>query len=280
MNSIRVLMLGDVVGAPGRAVFQKHIEAVRSKHAVDVVVLNGENAAHGLGITPSMVQFFRDHGVRLITSGNHIWHRKEIIPYIGSAHDLLRPANFPAGTPGVGVATFVINNKLVAFVNLQGRVFMREHLECPFRTAETLLTYLRDKTNVICVDFHAEATSEKQALATYLDGRVSAVCGTHTHVQTADEMILPGGTAYITDLGMAGAVHSLLGMDPAPVIQKFLTQMPARFTVAVNPPYFLQGAVITIDADSGKAISIERISVVDNDIEAVSPKQEQELGGR
>jgi 2',3'-cyclic-nucleotide 2'-phosphodiesterase len=279
MNSIRVLMLGDIVGAPGRAVLQKHLGVLCAKYAIDVVALNGENSAHGLGITPQMVQFFRECGVRLITSGNHIWHRKEIIPYISSAHDLLRPANYPSGTPGTGVATFLVNNQLVAFINLQGRVFMREHIECPFRTAETLLAYLRDKTKIICVDFHAEATSEKQALAAYLDGKVSAVCGTHTHVQTADEMVLPGGTGYISDLGMAGALHSLLGMEPAPVIQKFLTQMPARFTVALNPPYCLQGAIITINADAGHALAIERINLIDNDIEAISQGKEHALGG-
>lgn len=279
MNTIRVLMFGDVVGASGRAVFQKHIGRLRAQYAVDAVVLNGENSAHGLGITPRIVQFFKDHGVQVITSGNHIWHRKEIFPYLASSQDLLRPANYPSGTPGTGLTTFMVNGRLVAIINVQGRVFMRENLDCPFRTVDTLLSYLRDKTKIICVDFHAEATSEKQALATYLDGRVSAVCGTHTHVQTGDERILPKGTAYLSDLGMAGAVNALLGMDAAPIVQHFLTQIPVRFTVCLTPPFCLQGALITIDTDSGNAVAIERINLIDNDIAAVSQSNEQELGG-
>lgn len=279
MNVIRVLMLGDIVGASGRAVFQKHIGRLKSQYSPDVIVVNGENSAHGLGITPRIVQFFKDHGVDVITSGNHIWHRKEIFAYLANARDLLRPANYPPGAIGTGLATFVVKDKLIAIINVQGRIFMREHLDCPFRTLDTLLTFLRDKTNIICIDFHAEATSEKQALASYVDGRVSAVCGTHTHVQTADERILPHGTAYLSDLGMSGAVNALLGMESGPIIQHFLTQVPVRFMVGLTPPFCLQGALITIDAESGHAVSIERISLIDAEIAAIAQPSEQELGG-
>jgi 2',3'-cyclic-nucleotide 2'-phosphodiesterase len=264
MNSVRILMLGDVVGAAGRTVFQRYIGRLKKEEKIDAVILNGENSAHGVGITPRIVQFFKDNGVDVITSGNHIWHKKEIFPYLSNNHDLLRPANYPSGVPGTGIMTFSCHQQLVAVINLQGRVFMREDLDCPFRAMDTMLTFLRDKTKLIVVDFHAEATSEKQALAAYLDGKVTAVLGTHTHVQTADERILPQGTAYITDCGMAGAVNSLLGMEPAPIIQRFLTQMPVKFSVDMRPPYRLEGVIIEADSLSGRAMSIKRVQIIDN----------------
>lgn len=256
-------MIGDVVGAPGRAIFQRHIELLKKKYAIDLVIVNGENSAHGQGITPRIVEFFKQHGVDVITSGNHIWHKKEIYPYIATNHDLLRPANFPTGVPGVGVTTVAKGTHTFAVVNLQGRVFMREDLECPFRLLETLLTYLRDKTRTIIVDFHAEATSEKQALATYFDGRVTAVIGTHTHVQTSDERILPRGTAYITDAGMVGSLNSALGMQSTPIIQRFLTQMPVKFSVETAAPYCLGGVIISADQATGRAVKIERLYFID-----------------
>jgi metallophosphoesterase (TIGR00282 family) len=279
MNMRKILMIGDVVGASGRAVFQRHVAALVSKHGIDLLIANGENSAHGLGITPRLVEFFKKNGVDVITSGNHIWHRKEIFPYLSSHQDLLRPANFPSGVPGVGVTVVHKQGTAYAVVNLMGRVFMRENLDCPFKSLDTILTYVRDKARIICVDFHAEATSEKQALAAYFDGRVTAVVGTHTHVQTADECIMPHGTAYITDVGMAGAVNSLLGMEAQPIIQRFLTQMPTRFSVELNPPYMLQGVVIGVDAITGHAVSIERVRVIDDRVTVETDSVEAALGG-
>lgn len=271
-------MIGDIVGAAGRTIFQRHIKELKEKYNIDFVIVNGENSAHGQGITPRIIEFYKQHGVDVITSGNHIWHKKEIYPYMASNQDLLRPANYPSGVPGVGVTVVTKGAAPIAVVNLQGRVFMRETIECPFRTLDTILTYLKDKTRIIIVDFHAEATSEKEALATYFDGRVSAVIGTHTHVQTADERILPGGTAYITDVGMAGALNSLLGMQSAPIIQRFITQMPVKFAVEMNPPFWLGAVVIVVDQSTGHAISIKRLTIID-DAPAVEIENVQELGG-
>ncbi len=263
-NRIKILMAGDIVGASGRAIFNHNIARICSESAIDLVIVNGENSAHGVGITPKIADFFFDSGVDIITSGNHIWHKKEIFPYIATHNRLLRPANFPSGVPGVGVTTIAKNGVLYAVVNLQGRVFMRETLDCPFKTLETILTFLRDKTPIIIVDFHAEATSEKQALARYFDGRISAFFGTHTHVQTSDERILPKGTAYITDIGMSGSLDGLLGMETQPITQRFLTQMPTKFAVAMQPPYCMDYGIVTIDRTSGKAVNIERFHLVEN----------------
>ncbi len=237
MKTIRILFLGDIVGAPGRAIFQKHIKALKKEHAIDAVIVNGENSSNGRGITSKVVKFFRHNEVDVVTSGNHIWRYREIYEYLNTHNDLLRPENFPAECPGSGVTTFNCNGVTVGVINLQGRIFMRDHLADPFKTADTVLSYLKHKTNVIFVDFHAEATSEKIGLAFYLDGRVSALVGTHTHVQTTDERILPKGTGFLTDAGMAGAMHSMLGMKKEPIIQNFLTQMPVKFTVDTQPPY-------------------------------------------
>jgi metallophosphoesterase (TIGR00282 family) len=179
---------------------------------------------------------------------------------------VLRPANFPAGAPGVGVMTFTVSQTLVAVVNVQGRVFMKEHVDDPFRTIDSILAYLKDKTSIILVDFHAETTSEKHAMAYYCEGRVSAVVGTHTHIQTADERILPGGTAYITDLGMVGALNSMLGMQRGPIIQNFLTQLPVKFIVDVQPPFVLCGVVITVETATGRALAIERVRLIDEEL--------------
>ncbi len=279
MNTRRILMIGDIVGVAGRTIFQRHIDALKSKYGIDFLIVNGENSAHGLGITPRLVEFFKKSGVDVITSGNHIWHKKEIFPYLSSHQDLLRPANFPSGVPGVGATVVNKNGISYAVVNLLGRVFMREDLDCPFKALDTILTYVRDKARIIFVDFHAEATSEKQALATYVDGRVTAVVGTHTHVQTADERIMPHGTAYITDVGMAGAVNSLLGMEAQPIIQRFLTQMPTRFSVEINPPYILNGVVIEVDVTTGHAVSIERVRVLDERAAVETEHVDSTLGG-
>lgn len=264
MESIRVLLIGDVVGESGCAIVARHLPALKQKHALDMVILNGENSSNqGRGITPKISQGFYDSGVDVITTGNHIWFRREIYPYLDEQSNLLRPANFPAGAPGVGVTTLSIKGHTVAVINVQGRVFMKELVDCPFRAMDSLLAYLKDKTNMIFVDFHAEATSEKEAFAFYLAGRVSAVVGTHTHVQTADERVLPGGTAYITDLGMVGALNSMLGMQKEAIIQNFLTQIPVKFTVDSNPPYVLSGVIVEVDTQTGKAIKVERLRLVD-----------------
>ncbi len=267
MATIRILFIGDLVGKAGRAIFEKHIDRVRKKHAIDALIVNGENSAHGRGITPNIAQFFKQHGVDVITSGNHIWANKEIYAYLDSHKDLLRPINFPQGAPGVGVTTFTCKGSTVGVVNVQGRVFMKEMVTCPFRAMDSLLTYLKSKTNIIVVDFHAEATSEKQALALYLDGKISALVGTHTHVQTADERILPGGTAYMTDLGMGGSLNESIGMRKEAVIQQFLTQLPVRFIAATSSPFVMSGVWIEIDTESGKAIHIERIRIVDHELQ-------------
>lgn len=267
MKSLNVLLLGDICAAPGRAIFQKHIARLREKYSADAVIVNGENSAStGKGITSRIVNFFKHHGVNVITSGNHIWAQKEIYGYLAEHKDLLRPANFPTGCPGVGVTTFETNGLTVGVINLQARTFMREFVNCPFRTAESLISYLKPRTNIILVDFHGEATSEKLGLAYFLDGQVSVVVGTHTHVQTADERILPGGTAYITDLGMAGSLNSMIGMKKEPIIQHMITQMPIRFEVDSSSPLVMTGICVKIDTQTGKALSIEAIKVIDPDI--------------
>lgn len=266
-KTIRILFLGDIVGEPGRAVFQKHIGALKRKYAIDAIIVNGENSStQGRGITSRIVKFFRHNDVDVITSGNHIWRYREISDYLASNNDLLRPENYPSNCPGSGVTTFECNGVTIGVINLQGRVFMRDNLDCPFRIAESALSFLKRKTNIIVIDFHAEVSSEKIGLAFYLDGKVSAVVGTHTHVQTADERILPKGTAFITDLGMAGALHSMLGMKKESIIQNFLTQMPVKFIVEDKGPMILCGAWVEIDVQTGKALKIERIKIVDEEI--------------
>jgi len=263
---LRVLCLGDVVGTAGCAMLQKHLNRLRERYNINATIVNGENCADGRGITPRIMDFFKHLKVDVVTSGNHIWDKKDIYPYLEQNQNLLRPANFPSSTPGGGLTIFNCNEIPIAVINVQGRVFMREHLDCPFKTVESLLTLASSKAKVIIVDFHAETTSEKSGLAYFLDGKVSAVVGTHTHIQTADERILPGGTAYITDLGMAGALNSMLGMKKDAIIQQFLTQMPTRFTVETQGPMVLSGVWIEIDSDTGHATAIERVRVIDDEI--------------
>ena len=254
MATIRILFIGDLVGKAGRSIFEKHIDRVRKEHAIDALIVNGENSAQGRGITPKVAQFFKNLGVDVITTGNHIWYHKDIIPYLETHKDILRPINFPPEAPGVGVTTFQCKGFTVAVVNVQGRVFMREMVTCPFRALDSVLTYLKSKTNMIVVDFHAEASSEKQAL------------GLYTHVQTADERILPRGTAYMTDLGMGGSLNESIGMKKEPIIQQFLTQMPVKYAVATSSPFVMSGAWVEIDTVSGKAVRIERIRIIDQEL--------------
>ncbi len=267
MSTLRVVLLGDICGPAGRSVFQKHSAALRSRYEADALIVNGENsAATGKGITSRIMHFFKHNGVNVVTSGNHIWAQREIYAYLKEHKDLLRPANFPSGCPGVGVTTFEVGQYTIGVMNLQARTFMREFVNCPFRTADSILTYLAPKTNIILVDFHGEASSEKMGLAYYLDGKVSAVVGTHTHVLTADERILPGGTAYITDLGMAGSLNSMIGMKKESIIHHLITQMPTKFEVDTSPPMILTGVCVEIDTTTGKALRIEAIKIIDEDI--------------
>jgi metallophosphoesterase (TIGR00282 family) len=256
---MNILMLGDVFGEPGRAALQKRLPRLKEEHRVDFTVVNVENAAAGFGVTPALARGILDLGVDVMTSGNHIWDRKEIVEFIAKENLLLRPANFPPGTPGVGHVTVKVGPNRVAVLNLMGRVFMSP-IDCPFQKADEIIPELRKDTPIILVDMHAEATSESVAMGWYLDGRVSAVAGTHRHVQTADERILPGGTAYITDLGMTGPIDSVIGVDKALILQRFLTQMPVRFEPAKGPAAVC-GVVITVDPETGRASEIHRLRV-------------------
>ena len=256
---MNILMIGDVFGEPGRAAIQKLVPRLRQEHHIDLCVVNVENAAAGFGVTPQQCRDFLEQGADVLTSGNHIWDRKEIVEFITRDNLLLRPANFPAGTPGVGHVTVKAGPHRVAVLNLMGRVFMSP-IDCPFRKADEIVPQLRKETRIVLVDMHAEATSESVAMGWYLDGRVSAVVGTHRHVQTADERVLPGGTAYITDLGMTGPVDSVIGVDKDLILQRFLTQMPVRFEAARGPAA-LHGAVIVVDPDTGRASDIRRVRV-------------------
>jgi 2',3'-cyclic-nucleotide 2'-phosphodiesterase len=257
---MNILMVGDVFADSGRTALAKLLPKLRQEHAVDLTVVNIENAAGGFGVTPQIARACLEQGgVDVLTSGNHIWDKKEIIPYITKENLLLRPANFPAGTPGSGYITVKAGPHRVGVLNLMGRVFMHP-IDCPFRKADEVVQELRRDTPVVVVDMHAEATSEVMAMGWYLDGRVSAVVGTHRHVQTADERVLPGGTAYITDLGMTGPVDSVIGVDKDIIIQRFLPQMPIRFEPAKGPAA-LRGVIIAVDPETGRATSIQRLNV-------------------
>jgi len=255
---LKILFIGDVVGRAGRQALSSRLHRLVDEHRVDLVVANGENAAAGFGLTANIVTELLDLGIDVITSGNHIWDKREICDHLDRQERLLRPANYPPGLPGRGAGIFSTSAGLqVGVVNLEGRVFM-SNLDCPFRAAEQLVEEMRRQTPIILVDFHAEATSEKMALGCYLDGRVSAVVGTHTHVQTADERILPGGTAYITDAGMTGSRDAVIGIRKELAIEKFLTQRPVRFEVAKKDPW-LCGVLIEVDEKTGRALKVERI---------------------
>jgi 2',3'-cyclic-nucleotide 2'-phosphodiesterase len=256
---VTVLCVGDVFGEPGRRALLALLPKLRKQYEVDLAVVNVENAAAGAGVTPTLAKGFLEQGVDVMTSGNHIWDKKEIIEYIVKENLLLRPANYPPGTPGVGSIVVKAGPHKVAVLNLMGRVFL-PNLDCPFRKADEEIPRLKQETPIVVVDMHCEATSESQAMGWYLDGRVSAVVGTHRHVQTADERILPKGTAYITDLGLTGPTDSIIGVEPAIALHRFLTQMPARFEPAKGPAG-LQGAVIRISPETGHGLSIERLRI-------------------
>ena len=257
-RNLVALLLGDVCGQPGcRALFIGLPQLIKRTRA-DIVVVNGENASDGFGITEELARTFFSLGVQVITSGNHIWQRDEIIQFMEKDHRVLRPANYPAEAPGTGSMVLDISGKKVAVVNLQGRQAMNP-IDCPFHVGASLIDKLRKQTPVIIVDFHAESSEEKEALALYLDGKVSVVVGTHTHVQTDDEKILPKGTGYITDLGMSGPLDSVIGSSPDISVNRQMTQIPIRNKIAETPA-FLQGVICTIDPQTGKTVSIKRIS--------------------
>jgi metallophosphoesterase (TIGR00282 family) len=253
------MFIADIVGQPGRRAVRELLPALRQRLGVDVVVANGENAAGGSGITVKTAEEIFAAGVDVMTCGDHLWDQKEVVQLLENEKRFVRPANYPAGTPGQGSTLFTKEGLApVGVLNLQGRTFMAA-LENPFPCALGQIERLKQSARIIFVDFHAEATSEKIALARYLDGKVSAVIGTHTHVQTADEQIFPGGTAFLCDAGFTGPHDSVIGREAEPVIKRFITNVPQRFEVATGR-VFLQGAVVEIDAASGRAVGIERIS--------------------
>jgi metallophosphoesterase (TIGR00282 family) len=255
---VNVLVLGDIYGRPGRKIVSQFLPDLVKQYKPVLVVANGENAAGGFGLTRNVAEELFALGIDVLTSGNHIWDQKEMYHYISEEPRILRPANYPPQVPGASVYLHRCSDAVIAVVNLIGRVFMGD-FDCPFRTADQILADLPAEVTHVIVDFHGEATSEKIALALYLDGRISALVGTHTHVPTADEQILPKGTAFITDLGMCGPIHSVLGVDPEIVIDKFLTQLPTRFSVAKGPAY-LSGVVISLSED-GRAAGILRLNL-------------------
>lgn len=258
---VKILFIADIVGKPGRQAISQELHRLVDRYRIDIVIANGENAAGGFGITEETAKELFGCGVQLLTSGNHIWDKKDSLDFINREKKLIRPANYPAGAAGQGSAVIqAASGVSVAVLNLEGRVFMNP-LDCPFRSADKEIERLREITPIIVVDFHAEATSEKMALGAYLDGRVSAVLGTHTHVQTADERLLPGGTAYITDVGMTGSFDSVIGIRKELAVEKFLSQLPVRFEVA-KKDIRINCVAIEIDEITGKALGIERISVV------------------
>ncbi len=251
---MRILMIGDIIGRPGRQTIKSILPGLRQEYGIDLVIANGENTAGGFGITLDTAYELLDNGVDILTSGNHIWDQKEIIPHMDEGLPLLRPANYP-DAPGRGYLVY----DGVMVMNLMGRVFMPA-LDCPFRTADSILEDVAatEKPRAIIVDFHAEATSEKQGLGWYLDGRVSAVLGTHTHVGTVDAKILPKGTAYLSDVGMTGPTNSVIGSNVSDVLERFLTGMPQRLNVATGPS-IMNSVLLDIDLETGRATGIQRI---------------------
>ena len=252
-EAVLVLAIGDIIGKPGRQAINTFLPGLRKQYGLDLVIANAENVAGGLGITPATATELFDAGVDVLTSGNHIWAQKEIIPYLDGETPILRPLNYPPAAPGIGCMV----KREILVVNLIGRTFIG-NFDCPFRAMDQLLTELKHKPPVIVVDFHAEATSEKMAMGRYLDGRVSAVLGTHTHVGTIDAQVFPQGTAYVTDIGMTGPINSVIGDDTEAVLRRFLTAIPYRLPVGKGKK-MLNAVLVKVDDKSGKALSIDRI---------------------
>ncbi|HEY4601629.1 MAG TPA: TIGR00282 family metallophosphoesterase [Cerasibacillus sp.] len=257
---MNILFIGDVVGSPGRKMVQEYLPKLKRKFRPHLTIVNGENAASGKGITEKIYKQLLEWGAQVITMGNHTWDKKEVFDFIDDAKYMIRPANFPENNPGKGIVYVNINRTEVAVINLQGRTFLPA-IDDPFKTAELLITEARKRTPFIFVDFHAETTSEKQALGWYLDGKVSAVVGTHTHVQTADERILSNGTAYITDVGMTGPYDGILGVQKDIILKRFLTNLPMRFNIDEKGRRQLSAVVLTLDDETGFATDIQRIAI-------------------
>lgn len=265
---MKVLFIGDIVGNPGMTMLKTWLPKLKEKYKPQVTLVNGENAAaNGRGITEKLYKELLKSGADLITMGNHTWDQREVFDFIDTAKKMIRPANYPnnEATPGKGMAYITINQTKLAVINLHGRAFMGD-FEDPFRTAEALVKEVKKETDNILIDFHAEATSEKEALGWYMDGKVSAIVGTHTHVQTNDARVLPQGTAYMTDAGMTGFYDGVLGMKKDPILTKFLTQLPQRFEVPEQGRSRLNGCIIDIDAKTGKAKTIKAIRIDDDNL--------------
>ncbi len=273
-KSLRFIFIGDVVGEPGLELFKKWAPVLKAKYKADAIIVNGENATkNGNGISPKEITILKEAGASVITTGNHAWDSKNVYETLDQAEDVLRPLNYPSACPGKGFCVLNIGNHVVAFVNLQGRVFGRDLIDCPFKAIESLLSFLKHKTNMIFIDFHGEATSEKKAMGLFLDGKVSGVCGTHTHVQTADETIFPGGTSFITDLGACGAVNSVIGFQFEGVIKRLLIHHKfGKFSVEKDGPMEISGLCVHVDPETGRSVKVERIHVIDNELSKLFAK--------
>ncbi|WP_080846375.1 TIGR00282 family metallophosphoesterase [Cytobacillus gottheilii] len=260
---MRILFVGDVVGSLGRDMISEYVPKLKEKYRPQLTIINGENAASGRGITEKIYRSFLETGAQAVTLGNHTWDNKEIFEFVDKAKYLVRPANFPDNNPGQGMVFLKYNTEEIAVISLQGRTFMQAN-NCPFEKADELIAIAKERTSIIFVDFHAEATSEKQAMGWYLDGRVSAVVGTHTHVQTADCRILPDGTAFMADVGMTGPYDAVLGMEKEAVLKRFLTGLPVRFEVPKTGRSQLSAVLIDLDQKTGKAKKIQPILINDD----------------
>lgn len=270
---MNILFIGDIVGAYGRAITRQLLPELKKEFAVDLTIANAENSAHGYSITEKIYDEFLSMGIDALTMGNHTWEKKEIIPKIDLFERMVRPANYPAGVPGKDSLVLEISGGRIGILNLLGRVFM-QCMDCPFQAAERVLPKIKDQAKIIIVDMHAEATSEKCAMANLLDGRVSAVIGTHTHVMTADERILPGGTAFISDIGMVGAQDSIIGMNKHQILKRFLTQMPEKFEPTEEGPGLLNAVLLKIDPNTGKTLEIKRVQKITEPLRM--PKKDKE----
>ena len=258
---MRIMLTGDVVGRPGRKAFMEYTPKLRREKNIDVVIVNGENSAGGKGFTRKAVDELYRGGADIITSGNHVWDKKDVLSFIDQEPFLVRPANYPEGTPGKGWCVFPFKAKNIGVMNLSGRALMPA-LDCPFQKVEDILHEMKSECDIIFLDFHAETTSEKMAMGWYLDGRVNGVVGTHTHIQTADDRLLPKGTAYITDLGMVGPWNPVLGVKSEIILRKFTTAMPCRFDVEENGPMVYSAVIVDIDDNTNKTSGIERLLIV------------------
>ncbi|WP_027339187.1 TIGR00282 family metallophosphoesterase [Halonatronum saccharophilum] len=257
---MKILLIGDIVGRTGRRAVRELLPNIIEKEKPDFIIANGENAAGGFGLTEGVMDELLDYNIDLLTTGNHVWDNKDIFNFIDESDKVIRPYNYPQGVPGVGYKVIKKGQYTLGVINLMGRVFLGDY-DCPFRSVDQLIDELKEKVDGIVIDFHAEATAEKEAFGWYVDGRVSLVAGTHTHVQTADERVLPGGTAYITDLGLTGGIDSILGMNIDEPLNRFLTQLPNRFKVAKGDTK-LSGLIVQINSDNGLATSVKRVCEV------------------